>query len=116
MNETVVLYKESGKATPHCFNTFQPGLHKVVYDWEFNFSNYNIDVLKQFAEGSSISTRYLRNDPINISSRGVMMLFTTNCDVDSELRSRNIIGFRERFKIIKATKQNSPDLSKFLII
>jgi hypothetical protein len=83
-----------------------------VYDWEFDFSDYNIDLLKQFAEGCSISTRTLRNDPVNISSRGVVILFTTNCDVDYELNKRGIIGFRERFHIIKATALNSPDLSE----
>jgi hypothetical protein len=66
-----------------------------------------MDIIKQFSEGHKISTRLARRSPEIISSRGVIILLTTNVDVDAELQRLNIVGFRERFHIIKATPENS---------
>jgi hypothetical protein len=88
-------------------------MHTIVYDYEYDFVSYDMNLIKQFAEGHKISTRLASRSPEIISSRGVMFLLTTNVDVDAELERLNIIGFRERFHIIKATPENSKNCGKY---
>ncbi len=105
------MYKLKGKPSPQAYNIYEDGKHTVIFDWEFDFSSYDMDLLKQFAEGHQITIKKVDCDPEAISSRGVIMLFSTNCNVEAELKKKKIIGFKERFHVITATKENSPNCS-----
>lgn len=71
-----------------------------------------MDLLKQFAEGHLITIKKVDYDPESISSKGVVILFSTNCNVKEEIKKRKIIGFKERFHVINVTKTNSPNCGK----